>query len=222
VPGRSAGLNDTVTSGQLIGFSVASLIIIVIPGPGVLFIIGRALSHGRRTAFATAIGHASGNLLVAVCVSFGLGSLLQHSEPVFTAVRVAGALYLVFIGVQAFRHRHSLAEAMAAASPPAEGWRAFRDGVLVGVTNPKAYILFGAILPQFVNRAAGDVPGQMMLLASISVAMGAASDTAWGLAASGVRGWFARSPRRYAMVGGAGGLAMIGVGVSVALTGPTK
>jgi threonine/homoserine/homoserine lactone efflux protein len=221
-PGPRGRFNGPVTSGQLLGFSLASLIIIVIPGPGVLFIIGRALSHGRRTAAATAIGHASGNLVVAVCVSFGLGSLLQHSEPVFTAVRVIGAAYLVFIGVQAFRHRHSLAEAMSAAAPPTEGWRAVRDGVLVGVTNPKAYILFGAILPQFVNRAAGDVPGQMLLLSCISVTMGAISDVAWGLAASAVRGWFARSPRRYAMVGGAGGLAMIGVGVSVALTGPTK
>jgi threonine/homoserine/homoserine lactone efflux protein len=212
-----------VTSGNLIGFTIASLIIIVVPGPGVLFIVGRALSHGRRTAFATAIGHAAGSLLVAACVAVGLGSLLQHSAPAFTVVRIAGALYLVYIGVQAIRRRHSLAEAIGAAAPaPREGWRALRDGILVGVTNPKAYILFGAILPQFVNRSAGDVPLQMMALALISVAMGAASDTAWGMAASAVRGWFARSPRRFAMVGGAGGLAMIGVGVSVALTGQAK
>jgi threonine/homoserine/homoserine lactone efflux protein len=97
-----------------------------------------------------------------------------------------------------------------------------RDGFVVGVTNPKSFILFAAILPQFVNRGTGNVPSQMLLLALISVCMGLASDIAWGLAASLVRGWFARSPRRYALVGGAGGLAMIGVGVTVALTGRSK
>ncbi|HVT67848.1 MAG TPA: LysE family translocator [Trebonia sp.] len=211
-----------VLSSQLIEFTVAALVIIVIPGPGVLFVVGRALAHGRRTALATAAGHAAGNYLVAVCVAVGLGSLLQRSEPAFLAVKLAGALYLVFLGVQAIRHRHALAGALSAAAPPREGWLALRDGVIVGVTNPKTFILFGAILPQFVNRAAGDVPVQMLLLACVAVALGLISDIGWGLAASGVRAWFARSPRRYAAVGGAGGLAMIGVGVSAALTGPAR
>ncbi len=144
-----------VSAGQLLGFTLASLVLIVIPGPGVLFVVGRALAHGRRTALATAC----------------------------------------------------------------EGWRAVRDGVVVGITNPKSYILFGAILPQFVNRAAGDVPGQMLLMALVSVLIGAVSDCAWGFAASAVRSWFASSPRRFEMVGGAGGLAMIGVGVTVAFAG---
>jgi threonine/homoserine/homoserine lactone efflux protein len=211
-----------ISSGHLIGFTLASLIIIVIPGPGVLFVIGRALAHGRRTALATAAGHAAGNYIVAACVAVGLGTLLQRSAQVFTAVKLAGALYLVFLGIQAIRHRHSLASAMAQADGAKEGWRALRDGLIVGVTNPKAFILFGAILPQFVNRGAGHVPAQMLLLALISVGLGLASDSTWGLAASGVRAWFARSPRRYEFVGGAGGLAMIGVGVTVALTGQSK
>jgi len=211
-----------ISSGHLIGFTLASLIIIVIPGPGVLFVIGRALAHGRRTALATAAGHAAGNYIVAACVAVGLGTLLQRSAQVFTAVKLAGALYLVFLGIQAIRHRHSLASAMAQADGAKEGWRALRDGLIVGVTNPKGFILFGAILPQFVNRGAGHVPAQMLLLALISVGLGLASDITWGLAASGVRSWFARSPRRYEFVGGAGGLAMIGVGVTVALTGQSK
>ena len=208
-----------LSSGQLLGFTLASFVLIVVPGPGVLFIVGRALSHGRRTAFATAAGHASGNYVVAACVAVGLGSVLQRSAQVFIAVKLIGALYLVILGVQAIRHRKSLAVAMSGAAGSSDGWRALRDGVVVGVTNPKAYILFGAILPQFVNRAAGNVPGQMLLLALISVTIGVVSDCTWGLAASGVRGWFAGSPRRYELVGGAGGLAMIGLGVTVALTG---
>jgi threonine/homoserine/homoserine lactone efflux protein len=208
-----------VSTGQLLGFALASLVLIVIPGPGVLFVVGRALAHGRRTALATALGHAAGNYVVAACVAVGLGALLERSVEAFVVVKVAGALYLVWLGIHAIRQRKSLAEAMAVAEEPRGGWRAARDGAVVGLTNPKAYILFGAILPQFVDRAAGHVPAQMLELALVSVAIGAVSDSCWGFAASGVRAWFARSPRRFELVGGAGGLAMIGVGVTVALTG---
>ena len=208
-----------ISAGQLAGFVLASLVLIVIPGPGVLFVVGRALAHGRRTALATACGHALGNYVVAACVAVGLGALLQRSASVFEVVKLAGALYLVWLGVQAVRHRKSLAEAFAATGEPRQGWRALRDGVVVGVTNPKSYILFGAVLPQFVNRAAGNVPGQMLVLSVFSVVIGAVSDCGWGLAASGVRSWFASSPRRFELVGGAGGLAMIGLGVAVAVTG---
>jgi threonine/homoserine/homoserine lactone efflux protein len=210
-----------ISSEQLLAFSLASLVLIVMPGPGMLFVIGRALAHGRRTALMTAIGHACGNYMVAACVSVGLGTLLQRSAEVFLAVKLAGALYLVWLGVQAIRHRKSLVSALSAggAASPRAGWRALRDGFVVGVTNPKSFILFGAVLPQFVNRGVGHVPGQMLLLALVSVSIGVLSDSAWGLAADGVRAWFARSPRRFALVGGAGGLAMITVGVTVALTG---
>ena len=211
-----------ISTGQLLGFALASLVLIVIPGPGVLFIVGRALAHGRRTALATACGHAAGNYVVAAGVAVGLGSLLQRSEQAFVIVKVTGALYLIWLGIHAIRQRKSLADAFAVALPPREGWRALRDGVMVGLTNPKAYILFGAILPQFVNRGAGQVPAQMLLLALVSVSIGAISDCTWAYAASTVRTWFARSPRRFELVGGAGGLAMIGVGVTVALTGRNR
>jgi threonine/homoserine/homoserine lactone efflux protein len=208
-----------ISGGQLLGFTLASMVLIVIPGPGVLFVVGRALSHGRRTALATACGHAAGNYVVAACVAVGLGALLQRSVTVFVVVKVVGAAYLVWLGVQAIRHRKSLTDAFAAAAEPRQGWRALRDGVVVGVTNPKSYILFGAVLPQFVNRGAGHVAGQMLVLALVSVLLGAVSDCGWGFAASAVRNWFASSPRRFELVGGAGGLAMIGVGVTVAIAG---
>jgi threonine/homoserine/homoserine lactone efflux protein len=208
-----------ISSSQLLGYAIASLVLVVIPGPGVLFVVGRALAHGRRTASATAAGHAMGNYVVAASVAVGLGTLLQRSAQAFVAVKLAGALYLIWLGIQAVRHRKSLAEAMSAAAGPRAGWLALRDGFAVGVTNPKAFILFGAILPQFVNRGAGHVPLQMLLLALVSVSIGIVSDSTWGLAASAVRSWFASSPRRFALVGGAGGLAMIGLGVTVALTG---
>jgi threonine/homoserine/homoserine lactone efflux protein len=208
-----------VSSGQLAAFAVASLVLIVIPGPGVLFVVGRALAHGRRTALASVAGHAAGNWVVAVCVALGVGAVVQRSAVVFTVIRLAGAAYLVWLGVQAFRHRGSLAGVLAAASAPRGGVRAAREGFLVGVTNPKAVILFAAVLPQFVNRSAGHVTAQMLILSVVSIVIGLTSDTCWGLAASSVRAWFARSPRRLGLVGGAGGLAMIGLGVTLAVTG---
>jgi len=209
-----------VSTGQVLAFTLASVVLIIVPGPGVLFIVGRALSHGRRTAVATALGHATGNYVVAALVAVGLGAILQRSAQVFLVVKLAGALYLVWLGVHAFRHRNDLADAFDAQEPPPRGgWRAARDGIVVGLTNPKSYILFGAILPQFVSRSAGHVPVQMLLLAIVPSGIGAVSDCIWGVAASAARTWFASSPRRFAMVGGAGGLAMIAVGVTLAITG---
>ena len=94
-----------VSGGQLIGFTLASLVLIVIPGPGVLFVVGRALAHGRRSALATACGHAAGNYVVAACVAVGLGAILQRSAAAFVVVKIAGAGYLVWLGIQAIRHR---------------------------------------------------------------------------------------------------------------------
>ena len=204
---------------NVLAYAVASVILIVIPGPSVLFTVGRALAYGRRTALATVCGNAAGNYLVAACIAVGVGSVVQRSAQVFLAVKLAGALYLVWLGVQAIRKRATLAEAFSAGAPARSDRRSVREGFLVGVTNPKTFILFGAVLPQFVDRAAGDVPVQMLLLALISISIGVVSDSAWALTAGGLRAWFARSPRRFALVGGAGGLAMIGVGISVAVTG---
>ncbi len=201
-----------VSVGQVAAFAAAALVLIVIPGPGVLFVIGRALAHGRRTALLSVAGHAAGNWVVAVCVALGVGTVVERSAAVLTTVRLAGAAYLVWLGVEAFRRRHSLARVLDSAAAPRGDVRAAREGLVVGVTNPKAVILFAAVLPQFVDRSAGHVPVQMLILSAISIVIGLASDSCWGLAASTVRAWFARSPRRLGLVGGAGGLAMIGLG----------
>jgi threonine/homoserine/homoserine lactone efflux protein len=208
-----------ISSDHLLGYALASFVLIVIPGPSVLFVVGRALAYGGRTALATVCGNAAGNYVVAACVAFGIGTLVERSVAVFTAVKLAGALYLVWLGIQAIRRRKSLASAFTGATEARGDRRAVREGFLVGVTNPKALILFGAVLPQFVDRAAGHVPVQMLLLSLVSIAIGVTSDSTWGVTASFVRSWFARSDRRFELVGGAGGLAMIGVGLTVAVAG---
>jgi threonine/homoserine/homoserine lactone efflux protein len=208
-----------VSGAQLVAFAAAAFVLVAIPGPSVLFLIGRALSLGRGPAIASVVGNGFGVYVVAVLVAFGLGSLVQRSDFAFGAVKVVGAAYLVWLGVQAIRHRHDLAAALTATAAPTSRWRAVRQGFVVGFANPKALIIFGAVLPQFVDRAAGHVPMQMLLLSAVAFGIALVTDTMWVLAASGVRAWFATNPRRLAAVGGVGGLAMIGVGVTVATTG---
>ena len=207
-----------ISSGHLLGYAAASFVLIVIPGPSVVFVIGRALAYGRRTALTTVCGNAAGNYVVAVCVAIGIGAILQRSAVVFTVLKLAGALYLIWLGVGAIRRRKGLAGAFGTAARRPDR-SAVREGFVVGVTNPKALILFGAVLPQFVDRTGGHVQVQMLLLALVSIGIGLCSDSIWAVAASAVRSWFARSPRRLELVGGAGGLAMIGVGLTIALTG---
>jgi threonine/homoserine/homoserine lactone efflux protein len=208
-----------ISSGHLLAYALASFVLIVIPGPSVLFVVGRGLAYGRRTALATVVGGVAGNYTVAIAVAFGLGAVVQRSVVVFTVVKLVGAGYLIWLGVKAIRGRRSLADAFVAAAAPRAGRSAVREGFLVGVTNPKALILFGAVLPQFVDRAGGHVQFQMLLLAALSMGIGLITDSIWGVSASAVRAWFGRSPRRLEVVGGAGGLAMIAVGVTVAVTG---
>jgi threonine/homoserine/homoserine lactone efflux protein len=208
-----------ISGADLAAFAVASFVIIAIPGPSVMFVIGRALCLGRGPAIASVAGNALGVYGVAVFVAFGLGSLVQRSQAAFLAVKLVGAVYLVWLGVQAIRHRHRLAAAFEATAAPVSKSRAARQGFVVGIANPKALIMFGAVLPQFVDRSAGHVPEQMMVLALVSLGVGLISDSVWACLASGVRTWITHDPRRLAMVGGAGGLAMIGVGVSIAVTG---
>ncbi|WP_369363193.1 LysE family translocator [Streptomyces sp. CG4] len=210
-----------VSTESMLAFAAMSLLVIVIPGPSVLFVIGRALAHGRRTALATVLGNLIGSYLLVTAVAWGLGTLVETSTAVFTGVKLAGAAYLVYLGVQAFRHRKEMraADMEAPAGERRGDLRTVLDGVFVGFTNPKGLIFFAAVLPQFVDHSAGRVPLQMMVLGLVPVAIGMITDTLWGLGASAARSWFARSDRRLSMVGGAGGFAMIGLGVTVAATG---
>ncbi|MFH8489489.1 LysE family translocator [Streptomyces longisporoflavus] len=212
-----------VSTDRFLAFAAMSLLVIVIPGPSVLFVIGRALAHGRRTAVATALGNVLGSYVLVLAVAFGVGSLVERSAAVFMAVKLAGAAYLVFLGVQAFRHRKEMRAQSVGTSAPGEAARSdvrtVLDGALVGVTNPKGIVFFAAVLPQFVDHSAGHLPAQMLLLGLVPISIGLITDTLWGLTASAARTWFARSDRRLSLIGGAGGVTMIGLGVTVAATG---
>ncbi|MEV0647998.1 LysE family translocator [Phytomonospora sp. NPDC050363] len=204
---------------QLAGFAAMAFVLIAVPGPSVLFVIGRALAHGRRTALLTVAGNTVGAFVQVTAVAFGIGAIVAKSAVVFSVLKFAGAAYLVYLGVTAWRQRRDL-HAVYEATGVERGsvWWTMRDGFVVGVTNPKAAVFFAAVLPQFVQREAGGVPAQMVVLGALFCVLACVMDGAWGLAAAAARQWFGRSERRMAMVGGTGGLAMIGLGVTIAVT----
>jgi threonine/homoserine/homoserine lactone efflux protein len=207
-----------VSADRLVTFAVVSFLLIVVPGPSVLFVVGRALAQGRRAALTTVAGNTLGAYVLVVAVALGVGSVVERSVAVFTALKLAGAAYLAYLGVRAVRHRGSW-HVDGPAGAPSGGLRTLIEGFVVGVTNPKTIVFFAAVLPQFVERGHGAVPAQMLLLGLVFTGLALVSDSVWGLAAGTARDWFARSPRRLSAVGGIGGLTMIGLGVTVAATG---
>jgi threonine/homoserine/homoserine lactone efflux protein len=198
-------------------FTLAGIVLVVIPGPSVLFIVGRALAHGRRAALTSVAGNTVGASLVVLAVAFGLGAVAQRSIAVFAALKIVGALYLVYLGVQTFRRRGELPAALGAGG--GTDARLFRQGVAVGVTNPKVLVFFTAFLPQFVDPRAGDAIVQMLVLGLLFALIASVLDSAWGLAAGSARDWFATSPQRLSRLGGIGGLTLVGVGVGFAVSG---
>ncbi|MGX1267154.1 LysE family translocator [Streptomyces phaeoluteigriseus] len=207
---------------QLIAFCTMSLLLSAIPGPSVLFVIGRALAHGRGTALASVLGNALGGYILVMAVALGVGSAVERSVLLFNVIKLAGAAYLILLGAQALRANwRSRAGATSVVAETRRGSTAdsVRAGFLVGVTNPKSVVFLTAVLPQFVDRQAGHVGAQMLLLGLAGALLQLLSDGIWGLTASTARDWLGRSPRRTALIGGTGGLAMIGLGTSVAVTG---
>lgn len=208
-----------VQPGHVLAFAALAAVLIAIPGPSVLFTISRALSVGRHCALLTLTGNAAGVYVQVVAVALGIGTLVERSAAVFTVVKWAGAVYLGYLGAQAVRHRQSLAEALAARVSPVPASRAVRDGFVVGATNPKTIVFFVVALPQFTSPAAGQAPLQMLLLGAVFPVIALVLDSGWAVAAGTAREWFVRSPRRLALIGGTGGLVMIGLGATLALTG---
>lgn len=208
-----------VPTEHLLAFTVTAFVLIAIPGPSVLFVVSRAITLGRTAGVATVAGNSVGAFVQVVAVAFGIGPLVERSIVVFTVLKLAGAGYLIFLGVHAIRHRRSVAEALGAQVERKTAARIMIDGFTVGVTNPKVIVFYAAMLPQFVDRQAGNVPVQMIMLGAIFAGIALISDSTWAVATGTVRAWLARSPRRLAAIGGAGGLAMIGIGTRLALTG---
>lgn len=201
------------------GFALAWFLLVVVPGPSVLFVISRGVALGRRAALLTVVGNEAGILVQVSLVAAGIGSIVERSVLVFNGLKLAGAVYLVYLGIQAVRHRKMLTAAFEGAAIPKPAGRIVREGFFVGVTNPKGIVFFTAVLPQFVDPDRSSVPLQMLVLGVVAAAIAMASDSVWGLVAGSARQWLSRSPRRLEALGGTGGVVMIGLGVRLAVSG---
>jgi threonine/homoserine/homoserine lactone efflux protein len=182
-------------------------------------VVSRALVLGRSGALTTVVGNALGEYVQVMAVAFGVGAIVERSIVVFTAIKLCGAAYLVFLGVQAIRHRRSLTTLLV--DQPARGgrMRTLGEGFVVGVANPKTIVFLAAMLPQFVDPDAGSLTLQLLALGAVFMLVALMSDSAWALAAGTARNWLARSPERLRHLGGAGGIAMIGIGLRLAISG---
>ena len=210
-----------IPASHVLAFAAVVTVVIAIPGPSVLFTISRALTVGRRAALLTVIGNELGLCVQVAAVAFGVGVVVERSAQVITVIKLVGAVYLVFLGVQAIRHRRSMAEALTARVTPVRPLRAIRDGFVVGVANPKTIVFFLVALPEFTTTAPGHlpVPAQMLILGALFPVIALVLDSAWAAIAGTTRQWLVGSPQRLALIGGTGGLVMIGLGVSIAATG---
>jgi threonine/homoserine/homoserine lactone efflux protein len=206
-----------VPASNLLAFVIASAALIVLPGPSVLFVLGRSIAYGRRGGLLSVLGNALGMLPAIALIAFGVGAIVSESVVVFTIIKLVGAAYLVFLGVQTIRHRtvHTVAEASA---PPRSAWRMLGEGFVVGSTNPKTIAFFVAVLPQFVARDAGAVPLQLATLGLIFFGLALLMDGVWALIAGSARDWFARSPKRVERLSAGGGVMMIGLGGVLAVS----
>jgi len=195
-------------------YLVAAYLIILAPGPSVLFTIARAISWGRSIAVATVLGNALGMFTISVFVALGLGPILQRSHGLNLAIQWLGGLYLVYLGGIALKKSKEDAHAMADLSSGRPSiLRTIREGYLVGVLNPKSMVFFAAILPQFIDRPKGYIANQLLLLGGIFCIICFLSDGLWGIVAGTIRTWLSGDSRRLTQLRQIGGGVMIMLGV---------
>lgn len=210
------------SSNSIGAFAGLALALIIVPGPSVMFVISRGVALGRRAALLTVVGNAAGVYLQVLLVAFGLGVIVERSALAFTAVKLLGAGYLVWLGIQAVRHRKRLAALLTTTESVRPHRTVLLDGFIVGAANPKATVFFAAILPQCIQPGGAPAALQMAALGLIFIAIALISDGSWGLVAGTARSWLAGSPRRLERIGGTGGLVMVTLGLELALTGRKK
>jgi len=204
------------SSSQWLAFLIASILFIQVPGPSLLFTIGRALTVGRREALLSVVGNALGLVAQVAFVALGLGAIVAASATAYTTLKLVGAAYVVWLGVSAIRHRGEARAALdqTTATPGTRG-HAVRTGFVVGLTNPKTIVFFAAFLPQFTDEG-GPAGVQIALLGLVFGVLAVCSDSLWALGASRARDWFARKPHRLDTLSATGGGMMIALGATLA------
>ena len=204
---------------QLALYTVAALVLAVTPGPGIFYVAARTLAGGRAEGVASSIGTGVGGLVHVLAGSLGVSAIVLASAELFTALKLVGAAYLVWLGLRTFRSaRREASTPLDGARPaPAIGpKRAFREGVLVEALNPKTAAFFLAFVPQFLDPTQGHVALQFVVLGFVSVALNTLADIAVAFAASGIRDSASARPALVRRLREASGAAMVALGIGLA------
>jgi threonine/homoserine/homoserine lactone efflux protein len=199
---------------NLTAFLLIALVVIVIPGPSVVYTIGRALVLGRKAAILSVFGNAIGVGMQIVAVALGLGAVIAQSAELFFFVKVFGALFLIYLGFSAILHRNAKLDTAVMEHPP-KAKRIILESIVVGITNAKTIVFFLAAFPQFVSPGSSPVT-QIFFMGLLFSIIGIASDSVWALAAGTARNWLTSSLGRLATVRAGGGVALMGLGAYMA------
>ncbi len=195
-------------------YLVAAILIILAPGPSVLFAIARAIAWGRATAIATVAGNALGMFSLSILIAFGLGPILEESELAFLSVQILGGLYLIYLGIDALRHSKVHAEDMVNQGDiRPSAIKSIKDGFWVGALNPKGLVFFAAILPQFLDKNSENLTAQLLIMGATFALLAFLGDGTWGVLAGTVRIWMAKSPIRLIRLRQLGGAVIVLLGI---------
>jgi homoserine/homoserine lactone efflux protein len=191
-------------------FLLITVVLFLTPGPIVTLIVATGARQGTRAALLTVVGASTGNAVLLACIALGLGWILKTSAEVFDTLRWVGAAYLIWLGIQAWRHAGTMSEA-AAPGGRVHAWRGF----VVAITNPKSIAFFTAFLPQFIDPAL-PVERQLLVMCVCSVTLGGMLDSGWAIASGLGRAWFLK-PQHNRLLGRISGLVLIGGGIWLSL-----
>ena len=201
----------------LLAFVAAALVVLLIPGPGVLYVVARSVGQGTRAGLASVVGLSLGALVHVAAAAAGLSAILLTSATAFGIVKALGAGYLIYLGVRTLLARRP--PAAMAAPPPLPLSRLVTDGVLVSVLNPKIAVFFLAFLPQFVEPGRGPLPQQILLLGLLYVALALVTDGAYALLAGSLRHWLSGRVMRGPLPRYVSGSLYLGLGLNAAFVG---
>jgi threonine/homoserine/homoserine lactone efflux protein len=201
----------------LMGFLAAALVVLLIPGPGVLYVVARSMGQGYRAGLASALGTSAGALTHVAAAAVGLSAILLASATAFAFVKALGAGYLVYLGLRTLFAGRQTAQATLQAPQPLA--RLFADGIIVSVLNPKIAVFFLAFLPQFVDPALGAVGPQVLLLGILYVGLALVTDSAYALMAGSLRRWLSGPVMRGPLPRYLSGGVFLGLGLHAAVSG---
>lgn len=197
-------------------FVLAGVLLNLTPGQDTFYILGASLAQGRRVGIASALGICSGCVVHTLAAAAGLSAILATSSMAFAIVKLAGAAYLVYLGIRYILARHH-GVTLSASAASADGWKAFRQGVVTNVLNPKVALFFLAFLPQFIDHDSPDKIAAFVALGLTFVATGTAWCLFLALAAASVRRFFTGHPKAFARLSQAAGAMFVVLGVRLAM-----